>query len=126
MFKLTELIMTIKYDNRNGMEFTVNVKLTNDTSIMVHVDLTSTRSPALAKAKFRIPYGHHGFIGPFDFNSIEEGICHLLKLIYKDSTIREFRREDMVESIDMLMMTEAPVVNIDVIGEYDMDINAHV
>nr|QPF20450.1 C1 protein [Tomato leaf curl Joydebpur betasatellite] len=126
MFHLTEFIMTIKYDNKNGMEFTVNVKLTNDDSIMVHVDLTSTRSPALAKAKFRIPYGHQGFIGPFDFNDIEEGICHLLKIMYKDSTIKEFRREDMVECIDILMMNEAPVVNINVIEEYDMDVNVHI
>ncbi|ABP57433.1 C1 protein [Tomato leaf curl Joydebpur betasatellite] len=126
MFHLTKLLMTRKYDNKNGMEFTINVKLMNDNSIMVHVDLVSTRSPALAKAKFRIPYGHHGFTGPFDFNNIEEGICHLLRIMYKDSTIWEFRREDMVEGIDILMMNEAPVVNIDLMGEYDMGINAHI
>nr|ANZ52521.1 C1 protein [Tomato leaf curl Joydebpur virus] len=118
--------MTIKYHNSNGLEFTVNVKLTNDNSIMVHVDLTSTRSPALAKAKFRIPYAHHGIIPPFDFNDLEEGIGNLLKLMYKDSTIREFRREDMGESIDILMMSEAQAVDMVVIGEWDMDIYAHV
>ncbi|ADO20903.1 C1 [Tobacco leaf curl Patna betasatellite] len=118
--------MTIKYNNKKGMEFTINVRLRNDNSIIVQVDLISTRSPALAKAKFLIPYGHHGFTGPFDFNSIEEGIRHLLKIMYKDSTIGEFRREDMVETIDILMMHEAPVVDINVHDLYDVYTNASV
>ncbi|CDR55244.1 betaC1 protein [Mirabilis leaf curl betasatellite] len=118
--------MTIKYDNKRGMEFTVNVRLKNDNSIIVQIDLVSTRSPALAKAKFLIPYGHHGFTGPFDFNSLEERICHLLKITYEDSTIGEFRKEGMVETIDILMMHDAPVFDINVHDLYDVYTNACV
>nr|AIT38554.1 C1 [Tomato leaf curl betasatellite] len=126
MFRPIELTMTITYDNKRGMEFTVNVRLSNNYSIIVQVDLVSTRSPALAKAKFLIPYGHHGFTGPFDFNSLEEGVCHLLKIMYKDSQIGEFRQEDMIETIDILMMHEAPVIDINVRDMYDVYRNASV
>nr|AQU42538.1 C1 [Chili leaf curl betasatellite] len=118
--------MTITYNNEKGMEFTINVKINEDNSLRVRVDLCSTRSPALAKKTFMIPYGHDGIIPPFDFNDLEEGIHHILKVMYKDSDIGEFRQEDMVESIDILMMHEAPVVDIRIGDEYDVYTNVCV
>nr|UCR73953.1 C1 protein [Tomato leaf curl Patna betasatellite] len=120
MFRPIELTMTITYDNKRGMEFTVNVRLSNNYSIIVQVDLVSTRSPALAKTKFLIPYGHHGFTGPFDFNRLEERVCQLLKVMYKDKHTGEFRQEDMVETIDILMMHEAPVIDINIHDLYSV------
>nr|ADO20902.1 C1 [Tomato leaf curl Patna betasatellite] len=126
MFRPIELTMTIKYDNKRGMEFTVNMRLRNDNSIIIQVDLVSTRSPALAKTKFLIPYGHHGFTGPFDFNSLEERICQLLNVMYKDSTVGEFKQEDMIGTIDILMMEEAPVIDIHVDEMYNVYTSASV
>nr|ADB43321.1 C1 protein [Tomato leaf curl China betasatellite] len=118
--------MTIKYNNMKGLEFLIDVKLQEDTSILVQIELSSTKSPALAKKKFMIPYRHNGIIPPLDFNSLEEGIQHYLKIMYKESTIREFRQEDMVQVIDILMMDEAPVEDIDVGDEYDVVTNSSV
>nr|WIF26956.1 C1 protein [Tomato yellow leaf curl China betasatellite] len=118
--------MTIKYNNKKGLEFKIDVKLEEDTSFIVHVELSSTRSPALAKKKFIIPYTHEGIIPPVDFNSLEEGIKHCLKIMYKESTIWEFRQEDMVQVIDIIMMEEAPVEDIHVGDEYDVSINSDV
>ena len=106
--------MTITYNNKKGMQFIINVKLRADDSILVQVDLFSTKSAALSKKRFLIPYGHHGIIPPFDFNSLEEGICNILKIMYKESTIGDFQQEDMIEMIDMIMMAEAPVMDIDI------------
>nr|ADB43294.1 C1 protein [Tomato leaf curl China betasatellite] len=118
--------MTIKYNNNKGLEFIIDVKLQEDTSILVQIELASTRSPALAKKKFMIPYRHNGIIPPLDFNSLEEGIRHCLKIMYKESTIWEFRQEDMVQVVDILMMEEAPVEDIDVGDEYDVFLNSSV
>nr|ADG01895.1 BetaC1 [Tomato leaf curl Bangalore virus DNA beta] len=118
--------MTIKYVNRNGLVFIINVRLKGDDSIKVHIQLTSTRSPALVKRKFVIPYGHNGLILPFDFNNLEEGIRNILTIMYRDTTFDEFKHEDMTELIDMLIMTEAPVVDIQVFDEYDVCTNVCV
>nr|QIJ32621.1 C1 protein [Tomato leaf curl China betasatellite] len=118
--------MTIKYNNMKGLEFLIDVKLQDDTSILVQIELSSTKSPALAKKKFMIPYRRNGIIPPFDFNSLEEGITNCLKIMYKESTIGEFRQEDMVQVIDILIMEEAPVEDIDVGDEYDVFTNSSV
>nr|WLD18003.1 beta C1 protein [Papaya leaf curl betasatellite] len=118
--------MTIKYNNKKGMEFTIDVKIKEDNSILVQIELFSTKSPALAKKTFMIPYGHDGIIPPFDLRSKEEGIQNLMQIMYKDSDIGEFRQEDMVETIDLLMMVEAPLVDIRIGDEYDVCTNVCV
>ncbi|CAD13345.1 putative C1 protein [Tobacco curly shoot betasatellite] len=118
--------MTIKYNNKKGMEFIVDVKLKEDNSIVVQIELISTKSPALAKRKYIIPYGHSGIIPPFNFNNLEEGIRNLLRIMYNESTIRDFKQEDMVQTIDILMMQEAAVEDIDVEEDYDIGTIANV
>nr|WMQ58492.1 C1 [Tomato leaf curl Bangladesh betasatellite] len=118
--------MTIKYSNEKGMLFTIDVKINEDTSLLVRIDLFSTRSPALAKKTFMIPYGHDGIIPPFDFNNLEDGIHNILKVMYKDSHVGDFRPEDMVEAIDIMMMHEAPLVDIRIGDEYDVCTNVCV
>ncbi|ANV28028.1 betaC1 protein [Betasatellite solanisecundi] len=118
--------MTIKYNNKRGMEFTIDVKSKKDNSILVQIELFSTKSPTLARRPFMIPYGHDGIIPPFDFNALEEGIRVMKDLMYKNSDIKEFEQEDMVETIDLLMMEEAPLVDIYVRDEYDVCTNSSV
>nr|WHM27852.1 C1 protein [Tomato leaf curl Bangalore betasatellite] len=118
--------MTIKYNTEKGMETTIDVKITRDNSIIVQIELFSTQSPALAKKTFMIPYNDDGIITPFNFNAVQGGIKNLLKIMYKDSNIGEFRQEDMVETIDLLMMEEAPLVDIRIGDEYDVCTNVCV
>nr|QBY26606.1 beta C1 protein [Tomato leaf curl betasatellite] len=118
--------MPIKYNNRKGMEFTIDVRIKDDNSILVQIGLCSTRSPAMAKKKFLFTYGHDGIIPPLDFNNIEEGIHNMLRITYKDFHVREFRQEDMIEATDILMMQEAPVVDIRIWDEYDVCTNVCV
>nr|AGA60238.1 C1 [Papaya leaf curl betasatellite] len=118
--------MTIKYNNGKGMVFGINVNISEDNSILVRIELCSKRSPALAKKTFMIPYGHNGIIQPFDFNNLEEGIHNILRVMYEDSHIGEFRQEDMVETIDILMMNEAPLVDIRIGDEYNVCTNVCV
>ncbi|UYO78046.1 C1 [Physalis minima leaf curl betsatellite] len=118
--------MAIKYNNGNGMEFTIDVMINEDNTILFRIQLFSTRSPALAKKTFRIPYGHDGIIPPLDGNYPEEGIPNTLKVMYRDLAIQEFRQEDMVKAIDIMMMHEAPLVDIGIGDEYDVCTNVCV
>ncbi|AEA76868.1 C1 protein [Tomato leaf curl Bangladesh betasatellite [India/Noida/Chilli/2007]] len=118
--------MTVRYNNAKGMEFTIDVKINEDNSILVRIELCSTRSAGLAKKTFMIPYGHDGIIPPFDFNNLEEGIHNILKVMYRDSHVGEFRQEDMVEAIDMMMMHEAPLIDIRIGDDYDVCTNVCV
>ncbi|ANS14380.1 c1 [Papaya leaf curl betasatellite] len=115
--------MTIKYMNQKGLVFIIDVRLRGDESIIVHIKLSSTRSPVLVKKKFTIPYGHDGIIPPFDFNSLEEGIKNILALMYREASFDEFKQEDMTEVVDILMMQEAPVVDIRIVDDYDVCTN---
>nr|BBP49685.1 C1 protein [Tomato leaf curl Malaysia betasatellite] len=110
--------MTITYNNKKGMQFIINVRLRADDSILVQVDLFSTKSAALSKKRFLIPYNHHGITPPFDFNSLEERIGTMLKELYNASTIGDFKQEDMIEMIDIILMAEAPVMAIDLGEDY--------
>ncbi|CAD65761.1 C1 protein [Ageratum yellow vein Sri Lanka betasatellite] len=118
--------MTIKYNNKKGMEFIVDVKLVQEDKISVQIQVLSTQSASLAKKTFMIPYGHAGIIPPFDFNSLEEGIINIIKIMYKETTIGEFKQEDMIEIVDILMMQEAPVIDINVADEYEVYSNVSV
>nr|QBO66597.1 pathogenicity determinant protein [Tomato leaf curl betasatellite] len=118
--------MTIKYNNDKGMVFTVDVNINEDNSVLVRIELCSTGSPALAKKTFMISYGHDGIILPFEFNNLEEGVHNILKTMYRDCHVGHFRQEDMVEAIDIVMMHEAPLVDIRVGDEYDVCTNVCV
>ncbi|AAR28535.1 C1 protein [Tomato leaf curl Bangalore betasatellite] len=118
--------MTIRYVNQKGLVFVINVRLKGDDSINVHIQLFSTRSPILVKKTFSIPYGHDGIIPPFDFNDLEEGIRHMLAIMYRNTTFDEFKHEDMTELVDILIMNGAPVVDIQVFDEYDVCTNVCV
>nr|AFA26477.1 beta C1 protein [Cotton leaf curl betasatellite] len=112
--------MTIKYTHEKRMVITVDVKIPEDNSILVRNELYSTRWPVKAKKSFMIPYGPEGIITPFDLNNSAEGIHHMLKFMYRVCHVRDFRQEDMVEAIDIMMMHEAPLVGIWIGDEYDV------
>ena len=112
--------MTIRYTNSKGLKFVIQVRLQGQRFVMVRVDFFSTRAPVLLKRRFSIPYGHDGIIPPFDFNGLELGIENMIDMAFKDSTNDEFKEEEMLEMIDILMMQEANVQNINLDVAYDV------
>ncbi|AID50185.1 beta C1 protein [Papaya leaf curl China betasatellite [China:Hainan:2014]] len=112
--------MTIRYTNNKGLRFKIDVTLQGPKFVMVNIIMFSTRAPALIRKKFSIPYGHDGIIIPFDFNELETGIEAMIDTLYKDATYEQFRTEEMVEMIDILMMHDARVVGINLDVAYDV------
>ncbi|AFU81117.1 beta C1 protein [Mungbean yellow mosaic India virus associated betasatellite [India: Faizabad: Cow Pea:2012]] len=111
--------MTIRYTNKKGLSFIIDVRLRGPNFVLVKIQFFSNRAPALIRRRFSIPYGHDGIIVPFDFNGLEEGIQTTLEVMYKDATYEEFKREEMVEMIDIIMLQEARVRNINLDVNYD-------
>nr|UZN46552.1 C1 protein [Sida yellow vein virus satellite DNA beta] len=112
--------MTIKYKNTKGLEFQIDVRLKEDDTVVVQLRLFSTRSQALTRRDILIPYAYGRIIEPFDFNSLEEGIRNIVDTMYRESPLNEFRQEDVVEAIDILMIQEARVEDIDLVVGYDV------
>nr|ADF42593.1 C1 [Tomato leaf curl Bangladesh betasatellite] len=98
--------MTIKYTNEKGMVFTIDVKINEDNSILVRIELCSTRSPALAKKTFLIPYGHDG-IYHLSTSYLEEGIHNNIEGHVQGLSCWGVSTGDMW-AIDIMMMHEAP------------------
>ncbi|AHN49651.1 C1 protein [Malvastrum leaf curl Guangdong betasatellite] len=113
--------MTIRYKNTKGVSFVINVRLRKENSISVEIDLFSQKTPYLHKQQFVIPYSHQGIITPFNFNDLEEGIKGLMNVMYAESPADEFRHEDMIEAIDILMMQEAHVIDINLGDKFNMN-----
>ncbi|CAJ21290.1 C1 protein [Malvastrum leaf curl betasatellite] len=112
--------MTIKYTTRKGLSFIINVRLEPHREVSTEIQFYSTKTPFLQKQYFRIPYTHQGIITPFNFNALEEGIKNLIHIMYTDSHHEDFRYEDLIEAIDILMMHEAPVLHINLGEEYQV------
>ncbi|ABG26122.1 C1 protein [Sida yellow vein Vietnam virus satellite DNA beta] len=110
--------MTIRCTTNKGLSFIINVRLRSNTEISTEIQFFSTKTPFLQKQTFRIPYRHQGIIAPFNFNQLEEGIKNLLNIMYTDAPQEDFRYEDMIEAIDILMMHEAPVIDINLGEEF--------
>ncbi|APW35717.1 betaC1 [Pea leaf distortion betasatellite] len=115
--------MTIEYRNNKGLGFIIDVRRQGAKFVMVKIRFSSTRSPALIKRRINIPYGHDGIIIPFDFNGLETGIRDMIETLFKDTAMEEFRVEEMIEMIDLLMMQDANVENINLDVEYDVTNN---
>nr|CAG28794.1 putative C1 protein [Tomato leaf curl China betasatellite] len=116
--------MTIQYTNTKGPKFIIDVRLQGPKFVMVKIQFSSTRAPAMIKRRFNIPYGHNGIIIPFDFNGLETGIRDMMELFYKDACYEQFKQEEMVEMIDLLMMHEANVLDINLDVSFDVSQNA--
>nr|ANC48018.1 C1 protein [Tomato leaf curl betasatellite] len=118
--------MTIHYTNTRGLKFIIEVRLQGPKFVMVKVQFFSTRAPAMIKRRFNIPYGHNGIILPFDFNGLETGIRDMIEYLYKDAHYEQFKQEELVEMIDILMMQDANVMDINVDVAFDVTQNATI
>ncbi|BAF75929.1 betaC1 protein [Tomato yellow dwarf disease associated satellite DNA beta-[Kochi]] len=108
--------MTITYNNGKGIKFIVDVRLHQLLKVIVQV--YSTNKPVLTGFKCHIPYTYVQMVPPFDFNGAEELIRETLELMYEDSDISNFKQEEMIDSIDMVMMHWLGHMGVDTVDRY--------
>ncbi|BAF64265.1 putative betaC1 protein [Honeysuckle yellow vein mosaic disease associated satellite DNA beta] len=110
--------MTITYDNGKGIKFIVDVRLHQIIRVLVKV--YSTNQPVLTGFKCDIPYTYAHMVLPFDFNGTEELIRDTLELMYDGSEFSNFKQEEMIDSIDMVMMHSLTHMGVDTVDRYDV------
>ncbi|BAG12169.1 putative C1 protein [Eupatorium yellow vein mosaic betasatellite] len=106
--------MTITYNNGWGLKFTIDVRLQPTLRVMVKV--FSTNQPVMACFNCTIPYTYVEMVPPLDFNGTEEAIKNRLEIMYHDSNIFDFKEEEMLDTIDALMLERFNEMGIDTLG----------
>nr|QID21124.1 beta C1 [Tomato leaf curl betasatellite] len=110
--------MTIVYNNGNGIKFIIDVRLQQ--FIRVQVQVYSTNQPVLTGIRCNIPYTYVQMVPPFDFNGTEELVRDRKGLMYVNSDISNFKQEEMIETIDILMMHWLSDMGVDTVDLYSV------
>ncbi|BAF64266.1 putative betaC1 protein [Honeysuckle yellow vein mosaic disease associated satellite DNA beta-[Nara]] len=110
--------MTITYNNGKGIKFVIDVRLHQILRVIVQV--YSTNQPVLTGFRCDIPYIYVHMVPPFDFNGTEELIKDTLELMYDGSDISNFKQEEMIDSIDMVMMHWLTDMGVDTVDRYSV------
>nr|ALB26383.1 C1 [Bhendi yellow vein mosaic betasatellite] len=95
--------MTRFSKNREGIVFKVDVRLMQPQRISVHMQISSTRSPATSTRTFIIDYTYQQLHIPFDFNGLEGTITSTFKFHYWGSKAEEIQEEDIIHMVDIII-----------------------
>nr|ALB26234.1 C1 [Okra leaf curl betasatellite] len=104
--------MTRFSKNREGIVFKVDVRLMQQQRISVHMQISSTRSPAISTRTFIIDYTYQQLHIPFDFNGLEGTITSTFKFHYWGSKAGKILKENKKQKVHILYRE-----NPDIMGE---------
>ncbi|ABC18315.1 C1 protein [Mesta yellow vein mosaic virus-associated DNA beta] len=110
--------MTRSGTNKQGVRFTVDVRIMEDMKIFIHMRLISTKSPALIKYEGIIKYTYGDIQVPFDFNGFEGNIIANFLFAYYGANIEEIELEDIVQRLDIIVLENPEILGMDVIEPY--------
>nr|UEN73566.1 coat protein [Bhendi yellow vein mosaic betasatellite] len=113
--------MTRFSKNREGIVFKVDVRLMQQQRISVHMQISSTRSPAISTRTFIIDYTYQQLNIPFDFNGLEGTITSTFKFHYWGSKAEESSRRDLIHMVDIIIIENPDIRGMDVTGPVPMD-----
>nr|ALB26240.1 C1 [Okra enation leaf curl betasatellite] len=106
--------MTRFSKNREGIVFKVDVRLMQQQRISVHMQISSTRSPAISTRTFIIDYTYQQLHIPFDFNGLEGTITSTFKFHYWGSKAEEILDEDIIHMMDIIIIENPDIMGMDV------------
>ncbi|ADQ55876.1 C1 protein [Bhendi yellow vein India betasatellite [India:Trichy:OY115:2006]] len=100
--------------NREGIVFKVDVRLMQQQRISVHMQISSTKSPAISTKTFIIDYTYQQLHIPFDFNGLEGTITSTFKFHYWGSKAEEILEEDIIHMVDIIIIENPDIMGMDV------------
>nr|ALB26203.1 C1 [Bhendi yellow vein mosaic betasatellite] len=106
--------MTSFGKNREGIFFKVDVRLTQHQSISVHMQISSTKSPAISTKTLLIDYTYQQLHIPFDFNGLERTITSTFKFHYWGSKAEEILEEDIIHMVDIIIIENPDIRGMEV------------
>ncbi|AWB51936.1 beta C1 protein [Hibiscus vein enation betasatellite] len=110
--------MTRSGTNSKGVRFTVDVRIMDGMKLFIHIQLLSTRTPALIKYEGIVKYTYGDLHIPFDFNGFEGNIIANFLFAYHGANIEEIDIMDIVERLDIFVIENPEIIDMDVIEPY--------
>nr|CAJ85987.1 putative C1 protein [Malvastrum yellow vein Yunnan virus satellite DNA beta] len=110
--------MTRSGTNKQGVRFTVDVRIMDNMKIFIHMRLVSTKSPTLIKYEGIVKYTYGNMHVPFDFNGFEGNIIANFLFAYNGAKIQEIEIEDIVHRLDIIVLENPEILGMDVIEPY--------
>ncbi|ABR10669.1 beta C1 [Ludwigia leaf distortion betasatellite [India:Bahraich:Hibiscus:2006]] len=110
--------MTRSGTNKQGVRFTVDVRIMGNMKIFIHISLVSTKSPAISKYEGIVKYTYEAMHVPFDFNGFEGNIIANFIFAYNGAKIEEIDIEDIVQRVDIIVLENPEILGMDVIEPY--------
>ncbi|AYN61557.1 C1 [Cotton leaf curl Bangalore betasatellite 4] len=110
--------MTRSGINKEGVRFAVDVRLMEDMKIFIHMNIISTKTPAIIKYEGIVKYTYGGLHVPFDFNGFEGNIIANFLFANNGTKIEEIDIEDVVQRLDILVLENPDILGMDVIEPY--------
>ncbi|ADQ55877.1 C1 protein [Bhendi yellow vein India betasatellite [India:Jalgov:OY121:2006]] len=99
---------------REGIVFKVDVRLMQQYRISVHMQISSTKSPAISTKTFIIDYPYQQLHIPFDFIGLEGTITSTFKFHYWGSKAEEILEEDIIHMVDIIIIENPDIMGMDV------------
>nr|ARE29897.1 c1 [Ludwigia leaf distortion betasatellite] len=115
---ITQAEMTRSGTNKQGVKFTVDVRIMDNMKIFIHITIASTKSPALIKYEGIVKYTYGDMHVPFDFNGFEGNIIANFLFANNGAKIEEIEIEDIVQRLDILVLENPDILGMDVIEPY--------
>nr|UTQ10820.1 beta C1 [Cotton leaf curl Multan betasatellite] len=110
--------MTRSGTNKQGVRFTVDVRIMENMKIFIHFRLVSTKSPALIKYEGIVQYTYEDMHVPFDFNGFEGNIIANFLFANNWAKIEDIEIEDIVHRLDIIVLENPEIMGMDVIEPY--------
>nr|QHZ10004.1 C1 protein [Ludwigia leaf distortion betasatellite]QHZ10006.1 C1 protein [Ludwigia leaf distortion betasatellite] len=110
--------MTRSGTNKQGVRFTVDVRIMEGMKLFIHMKLVSTKTPTLIKYEGIVKYTYGNMHIPFDFNGFEGNIIANFLFANNGANIEEIEIEDIVERLDILVLQNPEIQGMDVIEPY--------
>nr|ALB26207.1 C1 [Bhendi yellow vein mosaic betasatellite] len=106
--------MTRFSKNTEGVVFTVEVTLTHQQRISVHMQISSTRSPARSTRTFFIEYTYQQLHIPLEINGLEGTLTSTFKFFNWGSKAEEIMEEDILHMVDIIIIENPDIKGMDV------------
>nr|AYM55051.1 C1 protein [Okra leaf curl betasatellite] len=100
--------------NKGGIIFKVYVRLMQQQKISAHMQISSTKSPAISTRTFIIDYTYQQLHIPFDFNGLEGTITSTFKFHYWGSKAEQIIDEDIIHMVDIIIIENPDIMGMDV------------
>ncbi|ALB26228.1 C1 [Luffa leaf distortion betasatellite] len=110
--------MTRSGTNKQGFNFSVDIRIMYNMKIFIHFTIASTKSPARIMYERLPKYTYGDMHVPFDFKGFEGNIIANFLFANNGAKIEEIEVEDIVQRLDIVVLENPEILGMDVIEPF--------